>query len=219
MPDRWSRLAPLTGVIFAGLTVASVVISQNSPDTKSGGRRVIAFYEAHQSSQRTSDILLALAIVFLLFFAGSLRGHLRRTPAVETLSAVVLAAAALMAAGLTLFAGLDFALADVPSHLDPAAAQALNVLNSDLFFPTAAGGCAFGIASGLAILRGARLPKWLGWVAILMGIITITPAAFVGLIAFLVWTVVVSILIWRRGGAATPPPTADAPSPPASAHA
>ncbi|MDX6669370.1 MAG: hypothetical protein QOK04_2750 [Solirubrobacteraceae bacterium] len=215
MPDRLSRLAPLTGVLFAGLTVASFVLSNNSPDPKSSGRRVIHFYEAHQSSQRASDLLLALAVVFLLFFAGSLRGYLRRTPAAEPLSAVVLAAGVLLAAGLALFAGMDFALADVPSHLDPAAAQAMNVLNSDLFIPTSTGGCAFGIASGLAILRGARLPKWLGWVAILIGIITVTPAAIVGLLGFIVWTVVVSLLIWRRGGAdklgqapATPDPAA-----------
>jgi hypothetical protein len=56
----------------------------------------------------------------------------------------------------------------------------------------------FGIAAGLAILRGATLPKWLGWVAIVLGVASPTPAALVALLGLLVWIVVVSILIFIR---------------------
>jgi len=218
MPARWSRLAPLTGVLFVAFAVASFPVSSNTPNSDASGARVIAFYEAHQSSQRVSDVLFVVASVFLMFFAGSLRGYLRRTPAAEALSAVVLAGAVPLAVGIALFSGLDFALADVPSHLEPAAAQALNVLNNDLFFPIAVGGGVFGIASGLAILRGAPLPKWLGWAAIVIGIASMTPAGFPALLAFFVWTVIVSILVYLRSapgaaaGSAAAPGIAGAPS-------
>ncbi len=79
----------------------------------------------------------------------------RREPAAEALSALVLAAAAVLTVGVTIFAGIEFSLAADPSHLEPAAAQALNVLGNELFFPLAIGASAFGIAAGLAILRGA----------------------------------------------------------------
>ena len=168
MSDRLGRLAPLTGVVFAVLAVAAFGSAPGAPSASASGGRVIAFYEAHGSSARTSDYLWMVALAF----------------------------------------GFDLARATVPSHLAPAAAQALNVLALKLLLPVSAGGLVFGIASGLAILRGAQLPKWLGWAAIVIGIATATPAGLLGLVAFIFWSATVSILIWKRGrapSAAQPP--------------
>ena len=84
---------------------------------------------------------------------------------------------------------------DAPTHLSPAAAQTLNLLSNDMVPTSAAGFSAFGIASGLAILRGAALPGWLGWISILIGVVIVTPAEFVAAIALAVWIIIVSILI------------------------
>jgi len=196
--DRLDRLAPLTGVVFAVLAVAAFGTASGAPSETASGTRVIAFYEAHGSSAKTSDYLWMFSLAFFLLFAGSLRGYLRRTPSAATLSSVVLAGAAVLTAGGCVYFGFDFALASVPSHLAPAAAQALNVLALKLFLPVSAGGLVFGIASGIAILRGAQLPNWLGWAAIVIGIATATPAGLIGLVAFIFWTATVSILIWKR---------------------
>jgi len=196
--DRLDRLAPLTGVVFAVLAVAAFGTASGAPSETASGTRVIAFYEAHGSSAKTSDYLWMFSLAFFLLFAGSLRGYLRRTPSAATLSSVVLAGAAVLTAGGCVYFGFDFALASVPSHLAPAAAQALNVLALKLFLPVSAGGLVFGIASGIAILRGAQLPNWLGWAAIVIGIATATPAGLIGLVAFIFWTATVSILLWKR---------------------
>ena len=68
----------------------------------------------------------------------------------------------------------------------------------------------FGIAAGLAILRGGRLPRWLGWVAIGMAVVVVTPAESLSFLALVVWMVIVSILIWMRGGRPRPEPAASA---------
>ena len=198
MLDRWSRLAPLTGVAFAVLAAAAFASASGAPSATASGTRVIAFYEAHGSSAQTSDYLWMLAFAFFLLFAGSLRSYLRRTPSAKALSSVVLAGAAALTVGGTVYFGFDYALATVPGHLDPAAAQALNVLALKLFLPVSAAVLVFGIASGLAILRGAELPAWLGWAAIAIGIVTATPAGLLGLVALIPWTAVVSILVWKR---------------------
>jgi hypothetical protein len=199
--DRWSRLAPLTGVVFAVLAVAAFASASGAPSATASGSRVIAFYEAHGSSARTSDYLWMFAFAFFLLFAGSLRNFLRRTPSAKALSSVVLAGAAALTVGATVYFGFDYALATVPSHLDPAAAQALNVLALKLFLPVAGASLVFGLASGLAILRGAELPKWLGWAAISIGIITATPAGLLGVVALIFWTAIVSLLVWKRSTA------------------
>jgi hypothetical protein len=134
MLDRWSRWAPFTGIVFAVLFVAGAVIAaiNNTPASDASGRNVITFYESHSSALRVAPILLTVACIFLLFFVGLLRTYLRRAPNAEGLAALMPVAAAVLLVGETVGGGVEYALADVPSRLDPAAAQALNVLGTDL---------------------------------------------------------------------------------------
>lgn len=206
--DRLIRLtAPVTGVLFVALTLIGAASAGNTPNSNASGTHVIAFYEAHQHSQKVSDILFVFAGLFLVFFAGALHGYLRRTPAAATASAVVLAGAVLLAVGLSVVAGTDYALTDVPRDLSVSAAQALNVLSNDLFYTLPIGGCVFGIASAVAILRGAALPKWLGWVAVVIGIAMATPLFWLSAIVLFIWVLIVSALIYLRSGTTTPAQT------------
>ena len=202
MANRLSRLAPLTGALFSVLGLAAFLSSHTPPGVSASGSSVIVFYKAHSSGQQSSDLLWAFAWIFLLFFAGSLRSYMRRTPETEGLSALLLAGAAVMAAGGATYFGFDYTLAVSADHLQPAAAQALNLLALKLVFPLAVGGCVFAVASGVAILRGAPLPKWLGWLAIVIGIMLASPAAVVALIVVFVWVAIVSVLVWHRGATA-----------------
>jgi hypothetical protein len=52
----------------------------------------------------------------------------------------------------------------------------MNVLGSDAVVTNTAGLIVFGIAAGLAILNSGRLPRWLGWMAIAMAVVVVTPA-------------------------------------------
>jgi hypothetical protein len=150
----------------------------------------------------------------LVLFAGSLRSYLRRTAAAEGLAAIVLAGAVLMAAGALITTAAEYGLAHNLSGLTPATAQTMNLISNELFLPLIGGAFLFAVAAGLAILRGARLPNWLGWVAIVLGIAAlIPPAAFPGLIGFVIWSIVVSILMYRRTGPDASTPTPREPDP------
>lgn len=214
MTDRWSRLAPLTGVLFAVLAVAAVFAnSSESPEASGSALKVVAYYTKHRSEVQTSSILFALAFLVIVLFAGALRSYLRRTPGAEGLGALVLAGGVLMAAGALTGSGLEYGLAHNIHSLGLEEARTLNFVSDELFLALLAGGFVFGVCAGIAILRGAALPKWLGWAAIVIGIVTIVPpASMVALLAFLVWTIVVSILMYMRLGApaemaASAPPT------------
>jgi hypothetical protein len=109
----------------------------------------------------------------------------------------------LMAAGTLTLAGLEYAIAHHIEQLNPATARTLNFLSQELFLPVLAGAFIFAVASGLAILRGAPLPKWLGWAAIVLGIAALVPpAGVVALPAFLLWSLIVSVLMYMRLGRA-----------------
>ena len=193
-----SRFAPLTGVVYALLTLVAFGSASGAPSNSSSGSKVIAFYEAHRTSARLSDTLWMFAFAFFVLFAGTLRVHLRHTPSASALSSVVLAGAGVFAAGAVVYFNFDFALAVVPQHLAPAAAQALNVLALNMALAPSAGGFVFGIAASLAILRGGPLPNWLGWAAIAIGLIAVSPAFIIALVLFALWAAVVGVVIWRR---------------------
>jgi hypothetical protein len=214
MSDRTSRLAPLTGVVFALLVIAAIVVGGGeTPKANASPVKVIAYYGSHRSEIEASAILFGLAFLFLVLFSGALRSYLRSTPGAEGLSAIVLGGGVLMAAGVLVGVGIEYGLAHNLARLTPAAAQALNFLENEIFLPVIGGAFLFAITSGLAILRGAPLPKWLGWVAIVLGIaVLLPPASFPALLVFAVWTVTVSILMYRRSG----PPASSGPAPDAA---
>jgi hypothetical protein len=203
MLTRLDRLAPFTGVVFAVLALAGMATAQVPPGVKASGEKVLAFSKSHAGSQRVADQLLIAGFAFFVLFAGSLRAHLRRSPEAEAASTVALAGAAVMAGGVAVYIGLDFAANAAPYALAPAAAQALNVLALQLVFPLSLGGFVFGVSAGAAILRSRRLPVWLGWASIVIGL---TPLWIVQVLLLYVWTVVVSILLYRRRETTEPSP-------------
>jgi hypothetical protein len=202
MPARLTRLVPLTGVVFAVLSFAGMATAQPPPGVKATGEQVIAFSRAHAHSQRLADGLLIAGFAFFLLFVGSLRGHLRTNPEAEAASSLALAGAAVLTGGVALYIGLDAASNAAPYALAPAAAQALNVLALQMVYPVIVGGFVFGIAAGVAVLRSRRLPVWLGWTAIAIGLV---PLWILQFLLLYVWAVVVSVLLYRQS--AIPEPT------------
>jgi hypothetical protein len=202
MSDQWKRWAPLTGVLFAVLIVVAIVTSNGeTPKPSASPTTVVLYYASHRSEIETSGILFAIAFLVLVLFAGALRSYLR--PAAEGLGALVLAGSVLMAVGALAGGGLEYGLAHNLHDLTPEMAKTLNFVSDELFLPLLAGAFIFGVCSGIAILRGARLPNWLGVVAIVIGIVALVPPAGMGaLFAFVIWTLVVAVLMYVRLGQA-----------------
>jgi hypothetical protein len=217
MPDRWSRRAPLLGLVFVGLLVATFALSWNTPDNKATGTKIIAYYTSHQSQEQLANVLGAFAVVFWLFFAGSLRDFLRRSGASDGLVSTAFGGAILFGVGGAIFSSLGFALADEPSRLDASSAHALNELSNTFFFPLSAGFAVFAISSAIAILRTRALPVALGWIVLVLGVIAVTPAGFFALFALLVWTAVVSVMTYLRAGQPASAPAVTAPPEPVGA--
>jgi hypothetical protein len=191
------RWPPLTGVLFVVLIVVSFIVSGETPDADDSGEEVISFYTDEEGSQIASAVIGAYAALFFVFFASVLRATLRRDedpPGV--LSTISFGGALVFVVGGLIFAGLTFTLADLSDESpDPGAMQALNALNADLFFPVAVGIGAFLIGSGIAIVRGAALPTWLGWVALVIGVLAVTPLGFFAFLAGVAWVLVTSIVL------------------------
>jgi hypothetical protein len=211
---RWPAFAPLTGLLFVVLAVLAFVVGGETPETKDTPQEVLNFYVENDADQIWAAALLGWGTVAFLFFLGVLTSALRAVEgAIGRLSVVAFGGGVVLALGMLAFAGFSFALGDTADDgLTPEAAQALNALNSDFFFPVAAGTATLMFATGIAIISSRILPAGLGWIALLIGIAAITPVGFFAFLAFLVWTLIVSVLLWR---AAAAPPAAP-PVPPSA---
>jgi hypothetical protein len=60
----------------------------------------------------------------------------------------------------------------------------------------------FLFSTGISIVRHAALPKWLGWIAILLGVLGVTPAGFLAFMGGGIWILVVSVMLALRTRAA-----------------
>jgi hypothetical protein len=196
MTPRNHRWPALAGMSTAVLLLAAFAVSSSAPSASAGGASVVRFYAAHGSTARTSDILWTVGLAAFVLFVGFLRETLRSVEASEGAATVALAGAAILAAGGSTYFGFDYALAVMPSSIDPAAAQAVNLLALSLILPAAGGLLVFGISMAVALVRSAVLPVWTGWAALVIALMA--PAGPFALVALALWCAVTGVLVWRR---------------------
>ena len=196
---RWSKVAPILGVLFVALVIGSVAFG-STPNTSKSPVAVLAYYNSHKGREYTSAFLAAPAVVIGLFWFAYLRNWLQRRDVNERWGAIAYTGGILFALVGGLAVGIELALVDTPKNLTPDTAAALNFLESDVPFILAS--MAFGvmaIATGIAALKSQYLPTWLGWVSLVAGIIATLPVGdFFALPAIGVWVLLVTAVMWFR---------------------
>ncbi len=195
--SRSTRLAPLAGVVSGVLALAAFAASPGAPALGASGASVLAFYARHPTAHRVSDVCWTLAYVALVFFSAQLLTRLQRTGSIDSLARAAQAGVAVLACGATVFFGLDYVIAALPHGIDPAVAQTVNVLAQQLFLPVAAGMLIFGIAIGAAIVTTPAMPSWLGWIAIVVAVLVLSPFAIFAVLGMFVWSLAAGITLMR----------------------
>jgi hypothetical protein len=173
MVDRWKRIAPLAAVPVVGLMITALALP-STPDSTASGAKVLAFAQHHRASITASALLIAYAGALSVLYFSSLAGYLRSRGS-QQLATTTMVGGGLFAAGLLVAAGSAATLSDAPHHLSADAAQALNVVGSDLFAPLLFGGLGIAVlSSGVAMLRTKSMPKALGIVTVIVGVAAMT---------------------------------------------
>ena len=203
---RW--LAPLTGLAFVVLAIAGFALSGEPPDaTDEPAQAIVDFYVDNEGAQMLGAIMEGIAATLFVFFGGVLRRVLRAAEGEGgTLSAVAFAGTIIFATGLALDGTITIALTETAGDIDPTAVQALAALWQNDFLPFAVGIQTFLLATGLSIVRHRALPAWLGWTAIVVAILAVTPVGFVAFLASGVLIAVMSVMMAVRARAGDRPP-------------
>jgi hypothetical protein len=205
--STWERLAPLTGLVFVAIVVAVFATGGSTPGDHDTAREVQDFYGQHHDKHMLLAFIMAISIPFLLFFVSILRYELRRAGGTGQLANAAFAGGVLAAAGFGILAFVHLALADAGDSVKTiGTTQALNVLDNNDFLPMAAGMGVLVLAAGLSVVRHGGLPKWLGWVGVVIGVAAFTPAGFFAFLLSGIWVVIASILLTLGRQSAAPAP-------------
>ncbi|MFI9772413.1 hypothetical protein ACIHJG_37000 [Streptomyces sp. NPDC052415] len=205
-------MAPLTGLLAVVFTIVAFVLLGGTPDADAPGGEVRSFYSAHEGQGAASLYLLVLAGALFVFFAARLARDLHGITSAsgDWLHHVVFGGGLLIAVGFWTGASLALALLDLSDEpgVSDGTLQTLNALNETFFIPFIGGMGVMLLAAGLALVRRTAagvLPRWLGWVAIVVGVLLFVP--WVGFVAFILaglWVITTSVLLALRPGAASP---------------
>ena len=112
---------------------------------------------------------------------------------------VAFAGALILATGLAIDSTISLALAETANDIDPAATQALSALFQNDYVPFALGAILFLGGLGLSVLRSGVLPKWLGWIAVVLAVIGLTPLGFAAFIGAGLLIAVIGVMLALRG--------------------
>ena len=204
LTDRYSRLAPLSGLAFFVLFIlALLVLGGSTPDSDASPAKVVHFYTVHRGTQQAAALVLALACVFLLWFVTVLREELRERGS-ERLATATLAGGIVMSTGFLVMAAAHFGLADTAHKLQPAAAQALNAFDGGTFLVSFAGTFFVAVSLTVAVFRLGLLPRTFGYISALFAVAMLTPIGWIAWLLMSLWIAAAGVVLsLRRTRAAT----------------
>jgi hypothetical protein len=191
--DRWMALA---GPGFLLLYLLAVLLPGSTPGEKASGKAVVDYYSSHTGAATASVFLLGPAAALLLVFASRFRTELGAAGAPRRLfqyGAIVYATAIMV--------GASFQLGVLTSSNDDldAVAQTMNVLVNDSWIPLVIGAGVMLFGAGLAVLRTGALPRWLGWVGVTIGVLSVLgPGGFAAFFLAPMWVAVAGVMLYLR---------------------
>ena len=209
---RTQRWAPLSGIVFVVLVfVGFVPVGGSTPDSSDSATKITNFYADNHSKEAAAAIIVLFGAIFLAIFVATLRDRFRAGGA-ETWATLALVGGTVTVAGFLFAVSVHFALADGGDHhFAPEAMVALNGLDSDSFFAFALPLGIMTLGAAVSTLQTNVMPRWLGWVGLVLAIAMFTPAGFFAFGLTGLWIIAVSIVLFRSAEAA-PAPAAPAPA-------
>ena len=206
MPE-WAALG---GVAFVPLFIIGLYLMFNGePDSSGPPAKIIEYFgdSGHRSRIELGWLFAGLGLLAFLFFVASLRQTVSRfddgiLSTLTTLGGGIYAALGL--AAIALETGIRTMSDDTYRHqvypeLIHAAGDAGYVIH-------ATGGAALGVmilAASIAFIRSGVVPKWAGWVGILVALCALATIFFVTAFVWFAWILVVSIVLFAKGASST----------------
>ena len=195
--NNW--LAPLTGTLFVVLAIISFMVGGEPPDIDKPAQEIVDHYVDDKDRIMFGVLLGGIATTLFVFFGGYVRRVLQDAQTERSmLPTVAFAGVIIFAVGLAIDGTISITLAETADDIDPTAVQALAALWQNDFIPFAIGLQVFFLALGLSVVRTGAIPKWIGWIAILLAVVAVTPVGFAAFIGGGLLIIALSVVLTMR---------------------
>jgi hypothetical protein len=210
--ERNSRewLVPLTGIAFIVLLAVSLIVQGSPKGADDGPAAVAKWYLDNKDAAEISAFIGVVGAALLIFFGAYLRKVLEDAEGPGSMLPILaLIGVTIVAIGGAIDGLLLFAAAEAADDIPAPEIQTIQAIWDNDFLPFFLGVLVFLWSVGLSVLRSGVLPKWLGWFAIVFGVISLAgPIGFIGSLGAAVWIIIASIMLSMRarGPASAQPP-------------
>ena len=205
-PSRagWIHTLGAIGAILLPLAILfSFFTSDDSGDTAA---ELIAYAKDNESDAWVLQVIALTAPLLIGAFVASLRVRLRAANAAYQALTVIGGTlfVAFLGVGLTLWAAPLLS----PDELTTAGADAYLAFDDVGWVLLGMGGVSIGamiIGVSLAALELGLLPKWAGWVSLLLGVVSLATIVAVGIFAWAAWLLAAGLFLLLARDRAVPP--------------
>jgi hypothetical protein len=213
----WERLAAGTGIAFVIASAVAFLIVPDPPKSDEGSEFVLNFVAVNDSDLLWQGFFFGLGGIFLLWFGGTLAGALHRVTdqSLDRIPRIVVASVGAAVAMFLVGVTAACALASGVEVMDQGVAYGLYQFGSFAFVMTDFPAAAFVWAASVGIARSTLLPKSVGYVGAIVGLLLVVnaggrlfaddpefaPGGTVNLLAFaffLFWVFVTSMFLMQR---------------------
>jgi hypothetical protein len=192
--DRWMALM---GPLFLVLLVVVLALAGDTPAEDATGQKVIDALGDHGDATLWGAFLTAPLVAALLIFVSRLRLSFGRE--VGAPRKLMQYGAVIYAVALLLNAVVALAEQGAAHDKRGDVAETLNRLASTLWLPVVVGAGILLIGAGLSVLRGGVLPSWLGWIGLVVGVISLLgPGGFLGFFVTPLWVATAGLWLYLR---------------------
>jgi hypothetical protein len=208
--DRLVRLLPLSGVVFAVLSMAGNLTIDKFPEPDTPISQLSAYYAGHHAQLGRGGALLGYSVVFVALFGVALWSRARQLRAPAVITGALVVGTAMMAGAMLTGADAFLALGQIggKSSVTPQALQAWHINASVGGFGADTVVLMLAVAAGGILVRA--FPRWLAWTALALAALTVTPLGFFAYLLFHLWAVAAGVALTLRPAmtvAATEPAT------------
>jgi len=203
---RWERWSPLAGVVAVVGMVIGFGLITSSPSTNDSDDKIAAYYASHSHQVKTlvSFFVFLAGLLILLVFFSALRARLVQAEGgLGRLGALAygagVASVVLWVGSIALFDGPGLTANDTSKfQLDPNTFRLVNDTAYEFWVAAVIVGAVAVWATSAVALRTGLLPRWFGWLGILVGVIQLFAIVFVPVFVYWGWLLLASALLTLR---------------------
>lgn len=203
---KWDRNSLLAGAAAPVFWFLGIFVSENGNELDYGAapEAILERFESSYTQLLLGGSLFLFGTLLFVWFLGAWRAHAAQIEGgnmrlTGTSFGTGIAFAVLLASTWVPQLAASLYVMDNKSKLAPEAAQAMMFAGDGAFVAAEFMLAGFLFAVALLTLRGVGLPRWLGWVTLVMVIVLlIPPIGWAAMIfAFPFWLLATSILLYR----------------------